>query len=49
MVLGKKEYMCAFTDDCGTRNFMLCPLVGLAVVGFKNGVDGIQTKPYTIL
>ena len=41
--------MWAFTDDCGTRNIMLWPLVALAEVGIKNGADGIHTKPYTIL
>ena len=50
MVLGKKEYMCAFTDDRGTRVLMLClQVVALAMVGFKNGVDGKQTKPYIFL
>ena len=44
MVLRTKEYICAFNDDCGARNFMLCPLVALAVAGFKN-VDGMQAKP----
>ena len=49
VVLGKKEYVCAFTDDCGTRNFMLWPLVALTVAGIKNVVIGTQTRPYTIL
>ena len=44
MVLRTKEYIRAFNDDCGARNFMLCPLVALAVAGFKN-VDGMQAKP----
>ena len=26
MALGKTEWRCAFTDDCGTMNFMLWPL-----------------------
>ena len=48
VVPGKKDYLCAFTDDCGTRNFMSWPLVVLTRVRIKNGVDGMQTRPYTI-
>ena len=46
IVLGKKEYRCAFTVDCGKQNLMLCPLDALA--GMRDGVAGIATRLCTI-
>ena len=42
IVLGKKEYRCAFAVDCGKQNLMLCPLDALA--GMRDGVAGIATS-----
>ena len=39
MALGKKEWRCAFTDDCGIMNFMSWPLKDLP--GIRNGVVGM--------
>ena len=44
MVLGKTEYRCAFTDDCGMRYFMLCPLVAITEAGMRKGVVGTATS-----
>ena len=48
MVLGKRKYRWAFTDDCGMRYLMLRPLVTLAATGIRYGVDGTATSPYTM-
>ena len=47
MALGKKEWRCALTDDCGIMNFMSWPLKDLP--GIRNGVVGMAINWWTIL
>ena len=47
MALGKKEWRCALTDDCGIMNFMSWPLKDLP--GIRNCVVGMAINCLTIL
>ena len=47
MTLGKKEWRCALTDDCGIMNFMSWPLKDLP--GIRNDVVGMAINWWTIL